>query len=167
MPWQPRHEDILGTFLFFLITGLALFQIMIGYRRTQGMSIYGSAIRPALNYILGLVLLAAGVAWYFAKPANRNVPGIEGFMSLFCMALGLVAAAALSCFLATAARSIQRKRARARLFKERGIFSREVARRFRDEVLARGGTEHPMVLYERFRGRKPDADALLRRDGLI
>lgn len=52
-------------------------------------------------------------------------------------------------------------------FKERGLFSREVADRFRENVLERGGTEHPMELYKRFRGREPDADALLRRDGLI
>jgi peptidyl-dipeptidase Dcp len=52
------------------------------------------------------------------------------------------------------------------LFKEKGIFNREVASRFRDCVLSRGGTEHPMELYKRFRGREPDPDALLRRDGL-
>jgi peptidyl-dipeptidase Dcp len=52
-------------------------------------------------------------------------------------------------------------------FKEKGIFNREVARSFRDNVLARGGTEHPMELYKRFRGREPDPKALLRRDGLI
>lgn len=52
-------------------------------------------------------------------------------------------------------------------FKEKGLFNREVARKFRDNVLSRGGTEHPMELYKRFRGREPDPDALLRRDGLI
>jgi peptidyl-dipeptidase Dcp len=52
-------------------------------------------------------------------------------------------------------------------FKEKGLFNREVARQFRDNVLSRGGTEHPMELYKRFRGREPDPDALLRRDGLI
>ncbi len=52
-------------------------------------------------------------------------------------------------------------------FKERGIFNSEVARSFRDEVLSRGGTEPPMELYKRFRGREPDPKALLRRDGLL
>jgi peptidyl-dipeptidase Dcp len=52
-------------------------------------------------------------------------------------------------------------------FKERGLFDREVAAKFRSNILARGGTEHPMELYKRFRGREPDPDALLRRDGLI
>ena len=52
-------------------------------------------------------------------------------------------------------------------FKEKGLFDPEVARQFRDCVLSRGGTEAPMELYKRFRGREPDPNALLRRDGLI
>ena len=52
-------------------------------------------------------------------------------------------------------------------FKERGIFSREVADKFRAEILERGDTEAPAELYRRFRGRDPDPDALLRRAGLI
>lgn len=53
------------------------------------------------------------------------------------------------------------------LFKERGIFDRGVAERFRKSVLERGGSEHPMRLYKEFRGREPDPDALLRRSHLI
>ena len=52
------------------------------------------------------------------------------------------------------------------LFKELGIFSREAASRFRDNILSRGGTEHPAELYRRFRGRAPQVRALLERDGL-
>lgn len=52
-------------------------------------------------------------------------------------------------------------------FREKGIFSQEVAEKFKNLILSRGGTEHPMELYKRFRGREPDADALLRRDGLL
>lgn len=52
-------------------------------------------------------------------------------------------------------------------FKEKGLFSPEVAQSFRENILSRGGTEHPMELYKRFRGREPDPEALLRRDGLI
>jgi peptidyl-dipeptidase Dcp len=52
-------------------------------------------------------------------------------------------------------------------FQEKGIFSPEVAGAFKEHVLSRGGTEHPMELYKRFRGREPDPKALLRRDGLI
>ncbi|MDR6301374.1 M3 family metallopeptidase [Mesonia maritima] len=52
-------------------------------------------------------------------------------------------------------------------FKEKGIFSEEVATKFKENVLTKGGTEDPMVLYKRFRGKEPDADALLKRAGLI
>lgn len=52
-------------------------------------------------------------------------------------------------------------------FKERGVFSREVADKFRASILERGGSDHPMHLYKEFRGREPDPDALLRRAGLI
>ncbi len=52
-------------------------------------------------------------------------------------------------------------------FQERGIFSREVADKFRTEILERGDTEAPSVLYRRFRGRDPDPEALLRRSGLM
>jgi peptidyl-dipeptidase Dcp len=52
-------------------------------------------------------------------------------------------------------------------FKERGLFDKETAMKFRDNVLSRGGTEKPMDLYVKFRGREPDAGALLRRAGLL
>ena len=52
-------------------------------------------------------------------------------------------------------------------FKERGIFSRDVADLFREAILERGGSDHPMKLYKDFRGREPDPDALLRRSRLI
>ena len=42
----------------------------------------------------------------------------------------------------------------------------EVARSFRDHILSKGGTEHPMTLYKRFRGQEPSIDALLRRNGI-
>lgn len=52
-------------------------------------------------------------------------------------------------------------------FKENGIFNTEVAAKFKDNILTKGGTEDPMVLYKRFRGKEPDPDALLKRAGLI
>ncbi|HLU88022.1 MAG TPA: M3 family metallopeptidase, partial [Taishania sp.] len=52
-------------------------------------------------------------------------------------------------------------------FKENGIFNREIAKKFHDNVLSKGGTEHPMELYKRFRGQEPTPDALLRRAGLV
>ena len=52
-------------------------------------------------------------------------------------------------------------------FKEEGIFNKEVAKKFKDNVLSQGGTENPMVLYKRFRGQEPKPEALLKRAGLI
>ncbi|MBI9030619.1 M3 family metallopeptidase [bacterium] len=52
-------------------------------------------------------------------------------------------------------------------FKEDGIFNKETAKSFRENILAKGNSEHPMDLFIKFRGRKPDPDAMLRRDGLI
>ncbi len=51
-------------------------------------------------------------------------------------------------------------------FEEEGIFNREVGQSFLDNILTRGGSEEPMVLFERFRGRKPTLDALLRHKGI-
>lgn len=52
-------------------------------------------------------------------------------------------------------------------FQEKGIFDKEVATKFMDNVLSKGGIEDPMVLYKRFRGKEPRPDALLKRAGLI
>lgn len=52
-------------------------------------------------------------------------------------------------------------------FKEKGIFNREVADKFKEHILSKGGTEHPMELYKRFRGKAPSLEPLLKRAGLI
>ena len=52
------------------------------------------------------------------------------------------------------------------LFKEKGIFDSETAESFKENILSKGGTEHPMTLYKRFRGQEPSIDALLRRNGV-
>ena len=53
------------------------------------------------------------------------------------------------------------------VFKKNGIFDKKTAQSFRDNILSRGGTEHPMVLYKRFRGQNPSIKALLERNGII
>lgn len=53
------------------------------------------------------------------------------------------------------------------LFLEKGVFDKETAKSFHDNILAAGGTEHPSILYKRFRGREPQPDALLKRAGLV
>ncbi|WNM20099.1 M3 family metallopeptidase [Flavobacterium capsici] len=52
-------------------------------------------------------------------------------------------------------------------FQEKGIFDKEVAAKFKENILSKGGTELPMELYKKFRGKEPKPDALLKRAGLI
>ena len=52
-------------------------------------------------------------------------------------------------------------------FAENGIFNKEIANKFKEFILSKGGSEHPMELYKKFRGQEPDNDALLKRAGLL
>lgn len=52
------------------------------------------------------------------------------------------------------------------LFKQKGVFNTDVANSFRENILSKGSTEHPMILYKRFRGQEPTIDALLERNGI-
>ena len=52
------------------------------------------------------------------------------------------------------------------VFKKHGIFNREIANRFREHILSKGGTENPIVLYKRFKGSEPTIDALLKRNAI-
>jgi Zn-dependent oligopeptidase len=52
-------------------------------------------------------------------------------------------------------------------FQDNGIFDKEVVTKFKDNILSQGGSEHPMTLYKRFRGKEPQVDALLKRAGLL
>lgn len=52
------------------------------------------------------------------------------------------------------------------VFRKEGIFNADTAQRFRDCILSKGGTEHPMTLYKRFKGAEPTIDALLERNGI-
>ena len=52
------------------------------------------------------------------------------------------------------------------LFLERGLYDRETAKRYQTEILSKGGSEHPKILYRRFRGRDADPESLIRREGL-
>ena len=52
-------------------------------------------------------------------------------------------------------------------FKEHSLFDKETATKFKDNILSMGGTEKPMELYKKFRGKEPSVDALLKRAGLL
>jgi peptidyl-dipeptidase Dcp len=51
------------------------------------------------------------------------------------------------------------------LFKQNGIFDKATAASYRDNILSKGGSEHPMTLYKRFRGQEPTVEALLKKEG--
>ena len=53
------------------------------------------------------------------------------------------------------------------IFLERGLYDRKTADAYKNEILSKGGSEHPSLLYKRFRGRDADPDALFRREGLL
>jgi peptidyl-dipeptidase Dcp len=52
-------------------------------------------------------------------------------------------------------------------FRQNGIFNKEIANKFKDNILTQGGSDHPMTLYKKFRGKAPTVEALLRRAGLL
>jgi peptidyl-dipeptidase Dcp len=52
-------------------------------------------------------------------------------------------------------------------FKANGIFDKKTARAFKENILEKGGSDHPMELYKRFRGQEPSVEPLLKRAGLI
>ncbi len=52
-------------------------------------------------------------------------------------------------------------------FQKKGIFDKEIATKFKENILSQGGTQKPMELYKNFRGKEPSVDALLKRAGLI
>ena len=53
------------------------------------------------------------------------------------------------------------------LFLEKGVFDLETSKSFKENILSKGGTEHPMILYKKFRGKAPSPKALLKRAGLV
>src|SRR4030042_3234567 len=104
------HENILETFIFCFLASLGIIQIMVGIRGWHGLSIYGGRVRRNLNNALGAGLVIFAYAWYFSNPEHRNMRNIEGFMSLACLVMGIVAAALLTAALASTAASLRRRR---------------------------------------------------------
>lgn len=103
------YEDILDTFLFCFLASAGIIQIMVGRRGWHGLSIYGGRVRRNLNYAIGAALLIFAYAWYFSDPLHRNVRNIEAFMSLACLVLGIVAAAAATALLASLSDMLRRR----------------------------------------------------------
>ncbi len=118
------HENILETFIFSLVACFGILQAIIGWRGLHGLCVYGNRVSPRINYSIGAVCLIFGYAYYFTNPEHQNTRNIEGFMSMACLAAGILAAIALTLILSSAVQGLQRVRRRG---KERtaGALSRE------------------------------------------
>lgn len=106
------HEDILETFIFCFLASLGIIQVMAARRGWHGLSPYGGRVRGNVNRALGAALIIFAYAWYFSDPLHRNVRNIEALMSMVCLVLGILAAAAFSCIAASLSESLRRRRLR-------------------------------------------------------
>jgi len=103
------HEDILETFLFFFTAAMGVIQVMAARRGWHGLCLYGGRIRRGVNYVLGTSLLLFSYAWYFSDPLHRNVRNIEALMSMVCLFLGCLAAAAATALVASVSEAVRRR----------------------------------------------------------
>lgn len=128
------HEDILETFIFCFLASLGIIQVMAARRGWHGLSLYGGRVRENVNRALGAALIIFAYAWYFSDPLHRNVRNIEALMSMVCLVLGILAAAAFSGLAASLSEALRRARRVGRRGTEAGS---EVPDR---EVSLSGGT---------------------------
>ncbi|WP_287153687.1 hypothetical protein [Candidatus Solincola tengchongensis] len=106
------YEDILETFIFCFLASLGIIQVMAARRGWHGLSFYGGRVRENVNNALGAALIIFAYAWYFSDPLHRNVRNIEALMSMVCLILGILSAAAFSCIAASLSESLRRRRLR-------------------------------------------------------
>jgi hypothetical protein len=102
------HENILETTVFSFIVGFGLLQIIAGWRRLNGLCIYGDRVSPRVNYAIGALCLIFGYAYYFTNPEHQNTRNIEGFMSMACLAAGILAALAATLLLSSLVQILKR-----------------------------------------------------------
>ncbi|MGQ9474720.1 MAG: hypothetical protein ACUVRX_03380 [Actinomycetota bacterium] len=102
------HEDIFETFVFCFLASLGIIQFMTARRGWHGLSLYGGRVRENVNRALGTALVIFAYAWYFSDPLHRNVRNIEALLSMVCLVLGILAAAAFSCLAASLSESLLR-----------------------------------------------------------
>ncbi|MBC7254422.1 MAG: hypothetical protein H5T72_10710 [Actinobacteria bacterium] len=119
------HEDILETFLFFFLASLGIIQAMAARRGWHGLSLYGGRVRENVNRALGAGLVIFAYAWYFSDPLHRNVRNIEALMSMVCLVLGILAAAAFSLLAASLSEYLRRLRRGAGVGKPEGKGERD------------------------------------------
>ncbi len=146
---------------------------------------YIERLKASSNFMAGIAMTRqinlglTDMAWHFAKPNTEKVAEIESKVAektdlypiiegtAISTAFGHIFAGGYSAGYYSYMWSEVLDADAFEAFKEKGVFNKEVAKSFRENVLSKGGTEKPMVLYKRFRGREPKPEAMLRRAGLI
>ncbi len=171
--WAEEIEA-LSLFAFHYQTGeLIPLQLMERMKAAQKFQVGYTTMRQVNFALLDL-------AW-FSAPASQefSVPDFENRVTAECRLLPQVPGTNISASFAHifgggyASGYYSYKWAEAldadafELFRERGIFNQEVAGKFEEFILSKGASDHPLQLYKKFRGRAPDPEALLRRDGLL
>lgn len=169
-----EEEETLNLFAFHYKTGEPIPKDLVQRLKASQLFLVG------YNAVRQLTFGFLDMAWYNKEvPANTDVLAYERNATKHCQLLPLVDGLCFSTAFSHifgggyAAGYYSYKWAEAldadafEYFKEVGIFDKKVAKKFEEHILSKGGSDHPMRLYENFRGRKPDPDALLRRDGLL
>lgn len=87
--------DVLDMFLFFLMLMLGLWQLLVAWKKLNGLSLTGYPDRKYWSIACGLVLIIASGTWYFSQPGHFASPDVEGIESFILLAFGMLAATAL------------------------------------------------------------------------
>ncbi len=142
------HEDILETFLFCFLASLGIIQVAAARRGWHGLSLYGGRIQSNVNNALGAALLISSYAWYFSDPLHRNVRNIEALMSMVCLFLGILAAAAFSMLCSSLSESLRRylRVKRASTARDKGAGPREITLTRGKAFLYRADERSPHLL---------------------
>lgn len=87
--------DITGMFLFFLLMFIGLWQIVVAWKKLDGLSITGYHDRRGLSAVIGVAILVGSCGWYFSRPGHFASPDVEGIETLILLTCALIAATAL------------------------------------------------------------------------
>ncbi|MBK5092706.1 MAG: alpha/beta fold hydrolase [Actinobacteria bacterium] len=84
--------DVAGMLLFFILFFIGLIEIVIAWKKLNGLSVTGYPDRRAISLVIGILFVASSCAWYFSRPGHFAYPDVEGAETLMLLVLGLVAA---------------------------------------------------------------------------
>jgi len=92
--------DLSGMLLFFLAFFFGLWQVVVAWKRLNGLSLTGYPDRKWASYVIGVAIIICSGAWYFSGRGHFASPDLEGFETLLVMVVGLIGASVLQCFAA-------------------------------------------------------------------